>query len=657
MIDKVKKLASSPIIGSDQDIENFVRIMELASGSVEVLKKSKSIIKSYYITGEVDNSKEHVIDNALSIIYNESKVPTKTTTATVKSKENQLLSNGAKDIFKTIQDENQTYFMSIAEIVDAYAEKKITNSDIKILSSKLKLNPLDIKTVYTYFYKDDKKIMDKFIVSKTLNDSNLTNLQKALIISKQYNSGEITEQEYHKYVKNSNIEYEDMDSIYNILYSVKYVAPTKEEILNISKSYEEEDLYVGSNIPTKKRINFKESCQYTIDEKILVLIDMTLFGSAKNAIAITVNGLYWNDDHIEEEKGIISWQELYSSNIEEYEEDTDTIKIGDYSINRLGSDLEREDIVKYLKALQNLKRVEESVAEVNSEPLKPDIDLKEAYKAPYKSMEELIIKAFLYSTPSNSIIRHFSQYNINSVEDDDYDIAREHILNLSDKNRLEEIIVESEKNFLIFFETAISSTREDIVKIVGKDIGQTFALNKQIVESLKQEIISYRSLFGSKMAELNNHSQQLKHYWSENEEGTGKLMTDVLKGGSLGMIGATLLGPVGIAVAVGANYLSDKESEKKKDNLYETLYNNWATAHDSFYFTQLKEYDEKYKLLIANISKQFIDNYKQAYKISIEMNKKAEFLNYFKSELKDMITEDSFIEMRKEIKEHKEMFS
>jgi len=650
MINKIKKLASSPVISSDQDIENFVRIMGLTDNSTDILKQTKEIIKTYYVTGSADEKDRHIIDSAISLIYQSQGERSSKS----KKKIETALSKGAERIIEVVNSENKTYFMIIAEIVDDYAQKKITNSDLKILSKKLKLNPLDIKTIYTYFYKDNTNVMQEIVASKTLKDKSLTYLQKALLIAEQYHSGTIDEKRYIETIKANGIDEEDMNSINNLLYGTEYISPSEEEILSLSKEYEDQDFYLNSNIPAKKRVNFKSSSNHTIEQKILVLIDMTLFGSAKNALAITEDGLYWHDDYVADDEGFISWQELFDNDIEEWAEDDDTINIGEgHTINVLGSDVGREHIIKYLKALQSLKKVEESVV---AETIEPDIDLKEAYRSPYKSMEDLIYKAFLYTTPTNSIIRYFAQYNINNVADDDYDIAREHIMKLSDKNRLEEIIIESEQNFLTFFESAVSSTRDDIVSIFGRDIGEVFALNEQIMASLKQETIGYRSILGSKIAEMQQTSQQLKHYWSETEEGTGKIMTDALKGGSLGMIGASLFGPLGVAVAVGASYLNEKETDKKKDTLYQTLYDNWATVHDSFYFALLKEYDERYKKLITNITKQFIDNYKQAYKIAIEIDKKTEYLNYFKKELKDMVTSEEFISMRREVAEHEAMF-
>ena len=67
MIEKIKKLAQSPAIGSDLDIKNFAKIMELSEDDVAILFKSKEIIKKYYLTNEILIQKglfqDHLIKN------------------------------------------------------------------------------------------------------------------------------------------------------------------------------------------------------------------------------------------------------------------------------------------------------------------------------------------------------------------------------------------------------------------------------------------------------------------------------------------------------------------------------------------------------------------------------------------------------------------
>lgn len=71
MVEKIKKLAKSPVIASDNDIDNFVRIMELSAEYRDILHKSKTVMKNYYISGLANIEDEIIIDNALILISGE----------------------------------------------------------------------------------------------------------------------------------------------------------------------------------------------------------------------------------------------------------------------------------------------------------------------------------------------------------------------------------------------------------------------------------------------------------------------------------------------------------------------------------------------------------------------------------------------------------
>jgi len=651
MINKIKTLASSPVIASDQDIKNFIKIMELPENSFELLKQSKDIIKTYYINGTIDESQEIIIDKALALISGSLEGNDTDTLEVGKNiNKNEKLSDDAELIEVAIKDEN-SYILKIAEIIDAIESHIITDNDVKILLHKYKIDPLDLQTVYNYNKHKNKEIFFKIISLKDINDKNLTYLQKIVLLVQKYHDKDIPSKIYTKLLQEYKIDAQDIDIIYNILYNDLILENISEEaIVELSKDFEEQDLYVGSKIPAKKRKNFKDAISYQIDEKILVFIDMTLFGSGKNAIAITSDGLYWNYD---DNEGFITWKEFFLSHIEIY--DDNEIKIGDHIINTLGSDIGRDEIFTYLQTLQKLKEIDLENEE-EEEELEPDIDLKEAYRDPFGTMEELVYTVFYYTIPTNAIIRHFLKYNIHDINDEDYDIFRENILKLSDKNKLEEIILSYEENFLKTFQQATLNTRNEIAQIIGHNLGEIFLLNDQIIASLKKEMIQYRSILSSKTGELQSHAQQLVHYLNTSETGNAKILTDIIKGGSLGALGASLFGPVGVAIAVGAKYLEQTETEKKQEEVFQTLYNNWAVTHDTFYFRLLKEYDEMYQKLLRNISKQFIENYKKAYKLAIEAQKKDEYTKYFETELKEMITNKNFIAMRKELSDYKAMF-
>lgn len=63
--------------------------------------------------------------------------------------------------------------------------------------------------------------------------------------------------------------------------------------------------YYIDPIPEKKINNARESLNIPFDVEIFALIDLTVFGSAKNALTVTVNGLYW--------KSIDDWHPVFLS--------------------------------------------------------------------------------------------------------------------------------------------------------------------------------------------------------------------------------------------------------------------------------------------------------------------------------------------------------
>ena len=51
---------------------------------------------------------------------------------------------------------------------------------------------------------------------------------------------------------------------------------------------EENDFFIGADIPSKKLDTATDSCELNMDDEVLALIDLTVFGSAKNAILIAM---------------------------------------------------------------------------------------------------------------------------------------------------------------------------------------------------------------------------------------------------------------------------------------------------------------------------------------------------------------------------------
>jgi serine/threonine protein kinase len=58
----------------------------------------------------------------------------------------------------------------------------------------------------------------------------------------------------------------------------------------------QDDLHVAPDIPEKKLANARKACEIPEAERILALVDATVFGSAKNCLAFGTEGLYFHND-------------------------------------------------------------------------------------------------------------------------------------------------------------------------------------------------------------------------------------------------------------------------------------------------------------------------------------------------------------------------
>ena len=89
----------------------------------------------------------------------------------------------------------------------------------------------------------------------------------------------------------------------------------KEKIIEILNKYGNH-IYIDNLIPVEKVEN--AIINYPIDrtDKVLGLIDTTVFGSAKNGMAITEKGIYFKNDWTTHTiKNFLSWKELTKNNI------------------------------------------------------------------------------------------------------------------------------------------------------------------------------------------------------------------------------------------------------------------------------------------------------------------------------------------------------
>lgn len=85
---------------------------------------------------------------------------------------------------------------------------------------------------------------------------------------------------------------------------------SEEQLLSICRRYSgRQDYYCGGEIPANKLINARKSLRIPSREQVLALINCTVFGSAKDAIAIASSGIYAkNNDSLGPQ--YLSWKDL-----------------------------------------------------------------------------------------------------------------------------------------------------------------------------------------------------------------------------------------------------------------------------------------------------------------------------------------------------------
>ncbi len=132
----------------------------------------------------------------------------------------------------------------------------------------------------------------------------------------------------------------------------------KTEIINdlteICKKYRNvQCFYLIGEIPNKKLLNSKKSFYIPHDEIVVLLYDETMFGSAKDGLAICGNGIYWhNNFSVSSNKHTLNWDELLDINIKY---NSHTVFFGNGNkLDTMYCDQSTLKLVKLLKEIQKL---------------------------------------------------------------------------------------------------------------------------------------------------------------------------------------------------------------------------------------------------------------------------------------------------------------
>lgn len=131
-----------------------------------------------------------------------------------------------------------------------------------------------------------------------------------------------------------------------------------EKLFEICIKYVADGYHVGENLPSKKLDNARVNFSIPETERVVALIDATVFGSSKFGLAICEGGVYWrNDWTTRTNRTFLSWGEFASSTVTTEDKSFGVVELGKGSMfNLSGSAFNRDDAVRLLREVQTLAK-------------------------------------------------------------------------------------------------------------------------------------------------------------------------------------------------------------------------------------------------------------------------------------------------------------
>lgn len=124
------------------------------------------------------------------------------------------------------------------------------------------------------------------------------------------------------------------------------------DVLEILQNFHSDGLFVAPNIPSKKAKNASACYGMPASVSIYAIVDSTVFGSAKNGLAFTSEGLFWkNDWTTTSAKNHMSWEELINTSQEHAVDGSELLLGQDCAFGMAGSGMKPAVLLKLLEKL------------------------------------------------------------------------------------------------------------------------------------------------------------------------------------------------------------------------------------------------------------------------------------------------------------------
>ncbi len=129
------------------------------------------------------------------------------------------------------------------------------------------------------------------------------------------------------------------------------------DLFRVCVKYTAQNYYVGDVIPQNKLANARKRYPIPEQERVVALIDTTIFGSAKTGLAVGETGLHWRNANTQTQRTYMSWGELSQIPIVAKGVVSARVEIGQNAIVELaGSVMGKDDVLKLLSDIQHLIR-------------------------------------------------------------------------------------------------------------------------------------------------------------------------------------------------------------------------------------------------------------------------------------------------------------
>jgi len=193
--------------------------------------------------------------------------------------------------------------------------------------------------------KNEKRIEDERRIEEAKRINETKRIEEAKRIEELKRIEEARYIEESKSIADANMHWEAGDILDQNHLEVILELCLKNELAFRGKKPNE--FLFGSSIDNKKRQNVIEKCNLSVDP--LLIIDLTLFGSAKNAIAFTGKGIHWNTD---DGFGYVSYNKLTKISFDDFSPRFGLTMIEGKRISLSRSGCENQ-IVHYLRRIKS----------------------------------------------------------------------------------------------------------------------------------------------------------------------------------------------------------------------------------------------------------------------------------------------------------------